>query len=218
MDFVCRKIWSFALIQLALTPEPSSFNSSVRVPGERLLERGTPSCSKKFKNFWKSISHDLHRSYDGICAYSCMYVMPPGSVDHFLPKMQFPELAYEWQNYRLSSQRLNQHKGDSVSVIDPFAVREGWFIIDFPSCLVKAGHGVSAAVTTQIDKTIEVLKLNDDDTLVQERCDIMLEYADGNVTIDFLTRRYPFLAQEIIRQGVQDNIKSIFRRRARHEN
>ena len=201
------------MIKVSLQPEPRNFDTNVRQLGNRLLSRGIPTSSKGYKNYWKKISHDLHRAYRGVCAYSCMYIMPPGSVDHFLPKVQHPNLAYEWSNYRLSSPRVNQHKGDSLDVIDPFNVQEGWFVLDFPSCLVKASDDLPEVIFNQVENTIRVLKLNDDDTLVQERCDIMLEYSDGAVTIDFLSRRYPFLAQEIIRQEIQDSVSDIFRRR-----
>ena len=42
--------------------------------------------------------------------------------------------------------------------------------------------------------------------------DLMMEYAEGNVGLAFLEKRYPFLAREIVRQQVQDNIGSIFRK------
>lgn len=201
------------MIQVPLQPEPTDFDALVRQPGNRLLARGIPTSSKGYKNHWKKIAHDLHRAYNGVCAYSCMYIMPPGSVDHFLPKTKHPDLAYEWSNYRLSSQRVNQHKGDSLDVIDPINVQDGWFVLDFPSCLVKANNGLPQAICDQVEKSIAVLKLNEDDTLVQERCDLMLEYAEGAVTIDFLSRRYPFLASEIVRQNIQQSVGDIFRRR-----
>lgn len=202
------------MIPISLQPEPRNFDSDVRIPGRKLLERGIPTKSRGFKNHWRHIVRDLHSSYNGVCAYSCMYVMPPGSVDHFFPKTTHPFEAYEWRNYRLSSPKINSHKGDSLSVIDPFTVGDDWFVLDFPSCLVIPGDGLSTPIKEQVISTILVLKLNDDDTLVQERCDIMLMYADGDVSLRYLERRYPFLAKEIVRHGLEDRANDIFRRRA----
>lgn len=201
------------MIPISIQPEPQNFDELVRAPGKKLLSKGVPQSSRRFKNYWKNILTQLHDAYRGICAYSCMYIMPPGSVDHFLPKAQYPDLAYEWVNYRFSSPRLNQHKGDSLRIIDPVNVREGWFVLDFPSCLVKPGPGLPKLVSKEVEGTITALKLNIDDTLVQERCNIMVLFADGSVTLDFLKRRYPFLAHEIIRQSIQYDVKLIFKRR-----
>ncbi|MCP4489649.1 MAG: hypothetical protein GY820_20390 [Gammaproteobacteria bacterium] len=199
------------MINVGGQPEPGNFDSEVRQPGANFLEKKANNPQLKFKNLWKKVSRDLHAAYGGICAYTCMYILPPGSVDHFFPKSAHPDLAYEWSNYRLASQRVNQHKGDSTEVIDPFNVQAGWFVLDFPSCLVRSGENLSALVREQVENTIRILKLNDDDTLVQERCDMMVMYTDGEVEIGFLARRYPFLADEIHRQNIEDTVADIFK-------
>src|SRR5262249_826811 len=52
-------------------------------------------------------------------------------------------------------------------------------------------------------QTIDVLRLNSDDYMVQVRCDIMLDFVDGNISFSFLKRKYPFLASEIVRQDIE---------------
>jgi hypothetical protein len=141
-----------------------------------------------------------------------MYFVAPGSVDHFLPKSRRPDLAYEWSNYRLAIPQVNSYKGDSTDVIDPFVVHDGWFVLDFPSCLVRAAHDLSSAIAEQIEETVKVLKLNDADHFVQERCNVVIEFLDGHLSFDFLSRRYPFLAAEIGRQGGKDVLRAIFKR------
>lgn len=108
--------------------------------------------------------------------------------------------------------QVNSYKGDSTDVIDPFVVTDGWFVLDFPSCLVRAAHDLSSAITEQIEKTVKVLKLNDADPFVQERCNVAIEFLDGHLSFDFLSRRYPFLATEIRRQGGKDVLRAIFKR------
>lgn len=139
--------------------------------------------------------------------------MQPGSLDHFLPKAKYPNLAYEWDNYRLASQKANSNKGEVTNLIDPFVVGHGWFEIDFPSCLVKPGLNAPVPVHDQIVRTIDALKLNDDDSLVQDRCDVLLMLTDGDITVNFLIFRYPFLAYEVARQNIEPHLGSLFRRR-----
>jgi len=194
--------------------EPSEFDSKVRQKGKQFLNQyGIPSKSSKFRNYWKDIVHALHRLYDGICAYTCIYLLPPANVDHFLPKSKYPYLAYEWSNYRLTSERTNQRKGEKEGILDPFIVQRGWFTLDFPSCLVETSAAIPSIYSQQAGDTIDILKLNDDDALVQERCDIIMEYVDGSVNLRFLQRRYPFIAVEIVRQNLVDTVGQVFKRR-----
>ena len=203
------------MIPVTRQAEPSNFDRNVRQPGQRYLASNpNPTFKERRSRCWTRASDDLYEAYNGTCAYSCFYFLRPyASVDHFLPKKYYPHLAYEWDNYRLASPRMNNHKGESEEVIDPFIVQTGWFVLEFPSCLVKAGYGLSRLLTDKINKTVEALKLNDDDTLVQERCNMMLSFADGEVNLSFLQKRFPFLASEIVRQGIESTTHKLFKRR-----
>jgi hypothetical protein len=199
------------LIPVVPQPEPHSFDIRVRQPGRAFL---TANPNKKPRNFWNRAIDDLHRAYKGICAYTCVYIPHQGSADHFLPKSRYRDLVYEWNNYRLATEKVNSHKGESTEVIDPFIVQEGWFIIDFPSCLIRSAPNLSQVIAEQIEKTIGVLKLNTYDYFVQERCNIVLDFLDEHISFDFLSRRFPFLATEIHRQGGKDTLGAIFKRRS----
>lgn len=202
------------MIPVQLKAEPASFNSKVRQPGKAFLKKCPNPTNTEFRKnaFWKNSVHDLHAAYLGICAYTCFYLVPPGSADHFLPKSIHPSETYEWKNYRLCSHRVNGYKSDSKDVIDPFVVQSGWFVLDVPSCLVKPGAGLSKVLTNQVEATIKQLRLNDDDYFVQERCELMVDFAFGEVTLAHLLKRYPFLAAEIIRQGLQATAAQIFKK------
>ena len=63
-----------------------------------------------------------------------------------------------------------------------------------PSKQFKMQHRVLA--------TIKNLKLNDHDSFVQDRCDVMVKFASGDVSLAYLTKRRPFLATEVVRQGI----------------
>jgi hypothetical protein len=84
-------------------------------------------------------------------------------------------------------------------------------VLDFPSCLVRAGAGLQDQLTQKIEHTIKCLRLNDDDEFVQQRCDIMMEFARGDISFSFLQRKYPFLAHETKRQGIEETANQIFR-------
>ncbi|MDO8723099.1 MAG: hypothetical protein Q7J31_12885 [Syntrophales bacterium] len=204
------------MIRVTPQPEPRDFNKKVRERGQRFIATNPRPTGKQFKKkaFWKSAANDLRAAYGGICAYTCFYILSSASVDHFLPKSLYPKLAYEWSNFRLSRPQVNQYKADSMEVIDPFVAQTGWFVLDFPSCLVRPSNGLPAVITEQVNKSIQILKINEDDTFVQERCDLMLDFAEGKVTLTFLSKRYPFLATEIVRQGIQTTAITLFKRRS----
>lgn len=152
-------------------------------------------------------------AYNKICAYTCWYLPSPGSVDHFKPKATYPDLAYEWSNYRLAAERVNNHKADSTEVLDPFTIQDGWFALDFPSCLVVPGPAMPADAETAVLKSIDILRLNDDDYLVEARCELMVHFSLGNVGLQFLRDHYPFLAIEIERQNLQARAAEVFKTR-----
>jgi hypothetical protein len=50
-----------------------------------------------------------------------------------LSKHNYPELAYEWSNYRHAIGRVNGCKGNLDDlVLDPFEVEDDWFAIQIP--------------------------------------------------------------------------------------
>ncbi|MBH2018696.1 MAG: hypothetical protein I8H91_03880 [Burkholderiales bacterium] len=206
------------MIPITPQPEPIGFNASVRLPGSKFLAKTPHPSAKEFQtnNYWKNSINDLYLSYKKICAYSSAPIWHTGSatVDHYLAKSVRPDLAYEWNNFRLARFKLNYNKDINEKVIDPFTIEDGWFQIDFPSCLIKPGTGLSDAVHKSVVDSIRILKLNDDDELVQERATRMTEFAEGEILLSWLEKYYPLLAKEIVRQGIQNNANSIFKTRS----
>ena len=132
-------------------------------------------------------------------------------MDHFLPKNANPWLAYDWTNYRLSSERVNSLKGEKTGILDPFQIGPQWFQLKFPGCVVVPGGNLPPSFIPAARWTIKVLKLNDDDDLVQERCNIVRMLRDGHVQIGFMEQRYPFIADELKRQAVLGRLHSVFK-------
>ncbi len=214
MDRICRTIRSGKLIPVTLQLEPHSFNVNVRIPGQKFLAKTPAPTHEEFKrnSFWKSAAKEVYEAYSRVCAYTCRYIdVPNGSIDHFNSKSTHPLQAYEWSNFRLCMHRVNGHKGTSV-VIDPFAVLPGWFVLDFPSCLVKPGAGLDEQTRERVEATIKALKLNDDDTFVQDRCDVMMMFAQGDVALGYLRKHRPFLAIEVVRQGIEHTAGTLFKK------
>lgn len=127
----------------------------------------------------------------------------PGNcgVDHFQPKSVRPDLAYEWTNYRLANDKINSYKGDSTAVLDPFYVQIGWFVLDFATLWVGSDPSLRVDVKTSVEKTIELLRLNDD-AWVEMRFVIFTSYRNREITMGFLQRYSPFIASEVQRQNI----------------
>ena len=202
------------MIHIDLQPEPPDFNANVRIPGNAFLERCPNPKSQNWNkhNYWGRCSKQLYKSYGGICAYSGQWFSTTTSVisvDHFYPKSTHQEKAYEWDNYRLTTQVMNQYKSDKI-IVDPFEIENGDFVIDFPSCLVKANEHVSPALKNKINFTIQVLHLNDE-TQVEQRLGIVLDYINDSIPKQYLEAKYPFIAEELTRQNLYETIKEIIK-------
>ncbi len=196
--------------------EPADFDIKVRIPGKTYLRSNPTPTNKQFKNhrYWKEALNDLYDAYDGICAYSSSWIAPTQSqptVEHYLPKDTAPQSAYDWSNYRLCSPKMNGYKDNFEDVVDPFHIKNGWFIIDFSTFLITSSDELPEYTKKAIDDTINRLKLNDDDSLVQSRANIIRDYAKGDFTFDYLKRKYPFLGFELERQNLVTNIKTMIR-------
>ena len=201
------------MITVRAEPEYREFDSEVRKPGLAFLKKNPRPSSKNFskRSYWKKAASHLKAAYSSLCAYTSLHLVDNGSVDHFRPKIKYPDLAYEWSNYRLARQKINLRKGDTEDVIDPFEVQSGWFVLDFPSCLIRPGDSLDQETKDRVEATINILQLNTDDRLVQERCDWLTDLALDDVSLKYLDRHYPFLAVEVRRQGVEDRLSLMFR-------
>ena len=202
------------MIRVNAKAEYPDFDQQVRQKGLKFLKAHPHPNANQYRkhNYWTAALDELHVAYDRLCAYTTRELVQTGSVDHFRPKSKYPYLAYEWDNYRLARQSINSRKGESEDVIDPFKVCKGWFTLDMPSCLIKPGKGIGKKVRAAVNSTINVLGLNSDERLVEERCRLLVNLADGNITLNYLESHYPFLSSEVRRQGVHGSLKQIFSR------
>ena len=199
------------MMRVIPAPEPDTFDERVRQPGLRALDRlaGKLSVAKseipssEFPDYWRRSLDDLLAAYHRICSYVCLYI-PRGtgarSVDHMVPKSTAWDRAYEWDNYRLACALMNSRKSDAASVLDPFEVEDGWFVLELVAFQVLPADGLAGPTAAAVKDTIKRLRLND-----EECCGAREEYAEEywseNVTLDYVTRRAPFVANELRRQN-----------------
>ena len=157
----------------------------------------------KFPTYWRRSLDDLMESYHRICAYLCLYI-PRGtgarSVDHMIAKSAAWDQAYEWTNYRLACSLMNSRKGAVTTVLDPFDVEDGWFVLELVEFQVLPGDGLTDAMGEDVWDTIGRLRLNDDECR-GAREQYAEDYWAEHVSYDYLGRHAPFVARELRRQN-----------------
>ena len=187
-------------------PEPADFGDNVRRRGERFLAahpHPTETALSKHP-YWRRAAKQLYDAYGGVCAYSCHWIAfdtGARTVDHFVPKSVAPTWAYEWHNFRLVCGRLNSRKHDYQDVLDPFTLKNGVFVIDFPSLLVKPSAGLSEQLDASAWATINRLQLNDE-TCTRSRLVYVRNYCHGHFDLEYLRECAPFLYREMRRQDL----------------
>lgn len=135
--------------------EPTSFDASVRQPGLHWIGQqawnihSVAPDNTQFPDYWRQCADDLRTLFSGQCCYCGCYmrkseVIP---VEHYFPKQFFPWLAYEWENYRYCSARINSRKGLKL-VLDPFDIPAGvcLFHLDFVTGDISVNPTIQATM------------------------------------------------------------------------
>ena len=219
------------MIPVAMAGEPADFDMKVRQPGAAFL-RTTPNPNASAwgnHDYWRKALGDLLVAYNKICAYSGSWTkanvsgvstLQDSSVDHFIPKSSASSQAFEWDNFRLSRARLNNHKSNYNDVLDPFTLPGRWFTLDFRSFLIFPNHALFDSEKGKVQKTIDRLGLNTDNDYVQERVEVVREYCLGNWTLPMLNAFWPFISSEMKAQEFDTvflpSMQTVFQANARH--
>lgn len=202
--------------------EPPQFDSAVRQPGlsaiDELVGRPPrqvrPGLRRKqvatreeqippdqFPPYWRNALPWLTELYNGYCAFLAMYLEPAtatSTVDHMIPKSRDWRHVYEWKNYRLCAHLINSRKADMAEIIDPFECKPGWFALEFVGYQVKVGPHPPPNKQLQVNETLKLLNLPPCCLLRQRYAEAYLAH---DISHGYLTRRAPFLAEELRRQG-----------------
>lgn len=186
------------MIRVEPQPEPPDFDRKVRQPGRRALAEGRKT------TYWRECIEQLFQAYGGVCAYLAIRI-PRGTgaptVDHFAPRIRRRELTYEWSNFRLVCSLMNSRKHVFEDVLDPFEIEDGWFTLEPSSLEVLPNPKLDPSLGQAVQQTIDRLKLNDPECLAA-RAEHYDDYLQGDISFDRLRRWSPFVAKELIRQGL----------------
>jgi hypothetical protein len=203
------------VIRVERFPEPPSFENLVRRPGLHFLAGHPHPTAREFSKhaYWRAIHGHLYDLYNGICSYCASWTprartarLDQTSIDHFIPKSAMPQMAYDWNNFRLCRSRLNANKGDSLDIIDPFFVVEEWFRLDFSSFLIFPSTVMPSYAQFPVNETIGRLGLNDND-YVNERLEVIKSYCIDNITFDDLSGKYPFIASQMLHHDFDNSYR-----------
>lgn len=158
------------MIPVSPKPEPPHFDRCVRKRGKEWLKKHSvvlskpPPAALALPPYWRDCLEDLHRSYDGICAYLCIFIeraTGAASTDHFIAKSRHAGKSYEWSNFRLACSKMNARKRDFDTVLDPFTLKPGTFHLELVSGHIYPALRLSAARRRAAQRTIDQLGLDD---------------------------------------------------------
>jgi hypothetical protein len=187
------------MIPCQRVPEPKSFKAKAKLPGQAWL-KANPSAARP-KPLWGQFTPQLALGFQGLCGYAAMFDPTGGTVDHFISFKSRPDLAYEWDNYRLASGPLNASKQNAdAAVLDPYEVREGWFEIILPSLQLRATPLVPAALREKAEFTLTRLQLRDGERVIRWRQAWYAMYQSGRLNIDGLRQVAPLIADAVVRE------------------
>ena len=194
------------MIPVQRQPEPPSFETAVRAKGRKVIPPPPPVPSTFWKNrtHWRKALDDLHTAYSGVCAFSGFYIHPLtgfGSVEHFLPKSDYPQLAYEWDNFRLICGLMNGRKSNFTDILDPFDIPPDTFSLNPQSGEITIHPLCSPNLRPAAIQTINRLQLNDGE-FQQIRHDDYYRYANGDWSEPELRRQNPFVHYCLAQMGL----------------
>lgn len=203
------------MIPVAARKAPKGFNEKVYRPGVQWLKsKGLPLSGKKpqgveLEPFWREILPQLHDAYGGVCAYLCIYfekALGSHTVDHFIGKSNDIGEAYRWRNYRLACQRMNQRKGTSEDLLDPFTIAPNTFCLNVWDGSISPDPHLDQTLKIRAQTTIDRLGLDDADCR-RTRVNAFNEYigvnSAGPIPFAHLKKRHPFVAYEVERQNLR---------------
>jgi len=201
-------------------PAPPNFTATVRNPGRNFLATTPSPVGSQWKghSYWSNAHQYLYDRYSGICSYCASYVVRAtnpasdkhSSVDHFMPKSEFPELAYEWENFRLARRDINENKNNDMDIVDPVSICSDWVMLNFATARIRSAATAPALFKTRFTHTIDILGLNEP-PFIEERTQVIGDYAHDRLDLPTIDQLFPFVAREIVRQNIAVTMKDALR-------
>lgn len=189
------------MIRVSPKRSPQRFAALVSRPGRQYLG-SLPSGAKaawKGHDYWNRMRTELYDAYGHVCAYLSFPLNPRAyEVEHYRPKEKYPQLAYDWRNYRLATSGINRRKGVRT-VVDPFRVKPDSFRLNLADGSIRVSGLHGPQYTALCQDTIDFLGLDDWDVR-KARLDALDEYLGRHMDQTLLRREYPFLFSELKRR------------------
>jgi hypothetical protein len=183
------------MIRFERVPEPEGFDEKVRQPGTAWLAAHPD--ARRLQPFWIPFKPHLAAGFRNLCAYSALFE-PVGCVDHSLSSKHHRHLAYEWSNYRFSSEWINKSKQTADDeVLDPHEVEDGWFEILLPSLQLVLTDAVPPEQRGRAEYTLARLHLRDDERVLRQRRAWYELYQDRDLSLDGLRKVAPLIARAV---------------------
>lgn len=197
------------MMRFERTPEPDGFDEKVRQKGNAWLAKNPHKKAKDFPDHWNDFKRPLAEGFKKFCAYSVTFIVSHkqgGTVDHYLCKSDYPQQAYEWDNYRYALPLINSYKGAYNSykkpadewILDPFEVEDDWFELLLPSLQLVLTDAVPPEKRKHAEFTLKQLRLTDDETLVAYRQQWYELYQEG-LSLEKLENKAPLIARAVKR-------------------
>ena len=187
------------MIRFERGPEPTDFDEKVRRPGREW--RKTHPQEDRPLPYWSRCTTDLAAAFGHLCGYGAMW-LPDGTVDHYISCSTDRSRAYEWDNYRYCSHRMNSRKGTvDDRVLDPFEVEEGWFEVDLRSYQLVMTDKIPAKHRDRAAYTLRRLKLTKAENLLDQRQSYHEAYEAGEISLDYLYTVAPLVARAVAKQS-----------------
>lgn len=188
------------MIALKPAAQPVNFEEEVAIPGERWLA-ANPDVKKRPPRYWAKCEHALADSFANRCAYAAMLDPTGGTVDHYFSWINFPYLAYDWENYRFASATLNSSKlALDDAVLDPFDVGDGWFEILLPSLEMVLTDLVPTSMRAKAEFTLRRLQLDRGKRVIGWRKSWYRLYSQGKLRLEGLREVAPLIADAVEKQ------------------
>ena len=189
--------------------EPEHFQTNCRVPGAAWLVANPKKDCHAATHLWSPFRPALRKGFSERCGYLAIRLHVGGVVDHYVSSSEDRAKAFEWSNYRYACETVNSRKQAldkrKIRVLDPFAVKEGWFRVILPSFELALTEAVDADSRKLAQDTLEALKLGTGHEAIEARWSVYeSHWNDGAIDLAGLRRDAPLIADAVearIREG-----------------
>lgn len=183
------------MIRCAKVPEPDGFNARVRLPGQAW--RAEHPAAARPRKLWLPYLPHLAEGFGHRCGYTAMHI-EEGTVDHYRSCAKYPDLIYEWSNYRFASARINAVKKTADDrVLDPFEVGDDWFEILLPSLQMVPTEHIPVEARERAAFTLQRLGLGDGAQVRRRRASWYDAFLRGEHSLAGLRRYAPLLGRAV---------------------